>query len=424
MNSVRDQVIGDVIPISREELITEWREDPIAVVEQAEECGLELEAYLNVRAPASKEHPGPVVEQLLENIGIRMKDTERGKVDSTLVSRLPQLRPDKSTPESMLVAAFLDQRYNDVLLDGKRALNSLTGLQSSTIWREYYEEAPIRVPQIAPAFDFRNIIGRFRRTNEDLYRINKLTNETSENRMVPTAEGARPPIVKLERSTDQIGLLNDRIGLEASDSFLKGSDVRANDIVDAVDRIALDHRIVILRRAAKLVTDKTPAANNVLANAQGNGGNVNGIAHTAGMVQYPHFLDFISSFGTAYRGNCIIGNRQSINSLKLMSLSAGQNITFGSVVSFLPNSNFVDFNADMMDLGFGWIDNDSETGFVANKFWAFQRETTLVFVQRMGMDQDEMERDAGRQIMRRWFGTSSNFGIMDTTGMKSYDFNA
>ena len=106
-----------------------------------------------------------------------------------------------------------------------------------------------------------------------------------------------------------------------------------------------------------------------------------------------------------------------------MSITDGENLSLGSW-SMLPNSNIVDFNGDMMNLGYGWVDDDTSTGFKDEKLWVFQRATTIGYVQRMNMDQDELERDAGLEITRRWLGTESLFCEIDTNGMRSFDFSA
>ena len=61
-----------------------------------------------------------------------------------------------------------------------------------------------------------------------------------------------------------------------------------------------------------------------------------------------------------------------------MSVTGGANLTFGSF-AMVPGSNVVDFNAGMQDLGYGWVDDDTATGFTASKLWVFDVATTLVF---------------------------------------------
>ena len=199
-------------------------------------------------------------------------------------------------------------------------------------------------------------------------------------------------------------------------------DIRASDITNAVEEIAIGHRIVLLQRACKLIVDKTPSANNY-ASGVNTKATIVGVHHTQGRVSYPHWTDFLTEFGTAYRGDCAIGNPTSITALKLMSITDGTNITFSSW-SMMPNSNVVDFNGDMMSMGYGWVSDDTATGFTANKLWVFQKATTLGYVQRMGMDQDEIERVAGPRKVRRWLGTESLFCTIYTAGMRSFDFNA
>ena len=106
-----------------------------------------------------------------------------------------------------------------------------------------------------------------------------------------------------------------------------------------------------------------------------------------------------------------------------MSITDGENLSLGSF-AMLPESNIRDLNGDITDLSIGWVDKDNSTNFTVNKLWTCQRETTLGFVQRTGMDQDETVNDPELQTMQRYFSTESLFCIMDTNGMKYYDFNA
>ena len=211
-------------------------------------------------------------------------------------------------------------------------------------------------------------------------------------------------------------MLNYRAGIEATDSFLNASDVRASDIVNAVEEIAIGHRIVLLQDAAKLIVSKTPSGtdHNIVVS-----GTKAGVAHVPGSIGYPHWVEFLTGFGTAYRGDCVIGNQSSITALKLMSMTAGDNLTLGSWANF-PGSNITDFNSMMSELGYGWIDGVTELS--NTKLWVFNKATTLIFIQRRGMTQDEMERDAGTRTVRRWFGTQSRFMVMDTNGMKTISF--
>ena len=411
------EMYGDVIPIPREELISEWRSDPGAIIQQAEESEMELAPFLEVRGQPTEEDHGPITERLLEATGIRMEDSPRGHIPSTPLSRLPGINPNPSEPEGHLVNAYLDQRCNDVLLTGERSINSISGLTTNSVWRPYYDEPAFRQPQIAPAFDFRNIIGRFRTISDDQYRLNKRTNAKAEQQMQKAAESTLPDVFVLDREDKAYKLIEYRAGIEATDNFLRGSDVRASDVTNAVEEIAIGHRITLLRDAAMVITTDTPSGNDYAIGTA----TLAGVPHVAGNLEYPFFVQWLTDFGTAYKCDCIVGNQNSITNLKLMSLSAGDNLTLGSWAT-LPNSNIVDFNGGMMDLGFGWIDSDSDTGFKNNKLWGFQKATSLIFVQRRGMNQDETQRDAGMRTMTRWFGTQSRFISMDTNGMRSITF--
>ena len=424
LQPIQEPRYGDVRTIPIDQLVEEWKSDAPGILDQARQVNLQLNEFLNLRAAKDPEDPRslcPVPHLILENVGIRVESSAPGRDDTTRIGDLPDIGGESQDPLSELYTAYLDDVYREVLLSGRRALTALTSLQAGSQLRPYYDEMPIRYPEIAPDFDFRNVVARIRSTREDVYRINRLDNEAADNMMKVEAEGAEGKIVKLIRSSDEIQLLLYRLGYEISDSFRHSAGASAEDVRDGVVRIAIGQRILNLYRMGVVIRTGTPTAtaNNVEASAQGT---IGGVAHTAGEIKYPLFLDFTSSFGPAYQCNVVIGNRQSVNTLRTMSLSGPDNVTFGSVISLLPNANFVDLNGGMMNMSFGHIDNDDQTGFTGSKLWCFDRDTTLVFVQRPAMDQDELQRDAGRMTTRRWFGTSSNFGILDNTGMKTYAF--
>ena len=357
---------GLIIPCTRDYLLSEWRSDPNAVIQKAREAELPLDTYLRARAGPTQESRGSTAEWLLYNDGVRMNDSF--DIPSTPMKYLPKI--GETGTRAQLMAAYWDERYNDALLCGTRAVNTLGLIERNTVWREIYEEFPFRQPQIAPAFDFRLILGFARRIQENEYRLNKLVNEKGEQVMQITAEGTEPRLFTMARTKQLFEMTKYRAGIEATDDFLRNSQVRVSDITNAVEEIGIGHRIMLLRDACKLITDKTPATNDY-ASGTGNRQTIAGVKHVKGKVSYAHWTDFMTRFGTAYRGDCAIGNPNSITALKLMSITDGENLSLGSW-SMLPNSNIVDFNGDMMNLGYGWVDDDTSTGFKDEKLWVFQ----------------------------------------------------
>ena len=414
---------GAVEPTTRDEFLHEWREDPQAVFEQCEESNLPLDVFANTRAPATPDSPGTTAEWLLYNQGIRMVDTFH--VPSSRMVNLPKIDPpagEALEPEARLMNAYWDDCYNRTLLTGVRAANMLSGLETNSIWRPISDEAPFRQPQIAPAFDFMRLLAFGRRITEDTYRINKWRNRSSEQVMQELAEGTEPKLFEITRSDEELKMRNYRAGIEATDSFLNASSTRASDITNAVEEIAIGHRITLLRSAAKLIHDSRPTANTYNAKtATGLPSAANDVPYAQYKVDYPRFSHFMTTFGSAYRGNCAIGNEASITALKLMSISDGRNLSLGSW-TMMPNSNIEDLNGDMTNLAYGWIDGVTE--LVDGNLQVFQRETTLAYVQRAGMDQDEMERLPGPRKTRRWLGTQSLFAILDPNGIREFDTSA
>ena len=407
------------IPGTRHELLEEWLDDPEGVIEQAREANVPLDSWVEQRAPANAEHRGWATEELLYNQGIRVVDNDRLGILSTRARDLPDIDPVKGQPDPMarLLIGYFDQCYQRTLMTGVRTA-SLSTQTVNSIWRPISDGLPFRQPQISPSLDFTRLLAFQRRITEDTYRINRWKNASSEQVMQELAEGTEPKLFEITRDSNQLEMSNYRAGIEATDSFLNANQTRASDITNAIEEIAIGHRIALLRALAKLIRDSMPSGNSFDASASSVLGG--GIAFTAGKVDYPRWTEFMTKFGSAYQGNTAIGNEASITALKLMSITDGDNLSLGSW-SMMPNSQIEDLNGDMTRLAYGWIDGVSE--LAASKLTVFQRETTAAFIQRMGMDQDEMERVPGPRKTRRWLGTESLFAILDETGIREFDFS-
>ena len=405
-----------VQPVSRDAFLAEWRDDPKAIFERADEAELDLHAFGSVRAPATIESPGSTWEWLLFNEGVRMADTFA--VPSTRMVNLPAIDPPAGQdPEPMARAmnAYWDECYTRTVFTGQRAAQSLSTQTVGGPWRPRYDEAPIRAPQIAPGFDFMELVAFSRTISEDRYRIPQWRNRQAEQIMQEVAEGTEPKLFEITRDETEVAMRNYRAGIEATDSFLNDNQTRAMDITNAIEEIAIGHRIALLNAVCKLLNDSVPSGNVYTS------GNVHGITHESGQMDYPNWNVFLKRFGNAYIPNTTIGNSTAITSLELMSMSAGdQNISFGNW-SMVPNSNIRNLNGDFTQMNYGWVD-DSSIGFTNTKLITFQRETTIVYVQRRGMDQDEMERVPGPRKTRRWLGTQSTFGLRDANGLRQINF--
>ena len=143
-----------VIPTDRAAFLEEWRNDPKAVLQKAEENDLSLGGYGDVRAPASQGSPGGTMEWLLYNEGIRMVD--HLGIPSSKMANLPKIYAEKgevTDPLAKAMVAYWDQCYIRTLMTGKRAVD-LSNLTVAGGWRPRFDEGPIRSPQISPGFDF------------------------------------------------------------------------------------------------------------------------------------------------------------------------------------------------------------------------------------------------------------------------------
>ena len=409
-----------VEPISRDDFLAEWREDPEKVIAAASKADLSFEGYANVRSPATEESAGSAVEYLMYNEGVRYQDDINGP--TTRLDDLPNLDPPDGNPEPLarMVNGFLDECYFHTLLTGERAIADLSNLTVQAGWRPYVDSPKYRLPQIAPGFNFMSLVGFSQGIRDDRYRLRQWKNATGEQVMQAVAESVEPKLFELTRATQDITFTNWRAGIEWTDDFATATESRLSDITNAVQEIALGHRIGELQRACKTITD---GVTHTAYNATGTGGKtVAGVASEANLLKYPQWTDFVKTFGNAYRPDTAIGNATAITTLELMSMSgADQNITFGTW-ALIPNSNINSLNGQMSRLDYGWVEGDSATGFNDTSLFVFQRATTLAYIFRLGMNQDAMERSEGQRKTRRYLGAQSGFGLMDPTGLRRINF--
>ena len=418
---IKEQGVYSAQPLTREELWHDWKSDPKRILEQADEAakenGIMMDTFINHRSPPTPEHDGSAIEQLLYNEGILMESSSG--YPATSMTMCPDIDPPRREdlePAARLMNAYWDDKYHRAKMTGIRTrAASLTNLGIGSAWRPRYDTDPTRKPLIAPAVPFERLLADMQRIPEDVYRVNNWLNKSSEQVMQEIAEGTAPKLFELTRGDKEWRMSNYRAGIEATDQFLSNSQVRTRDITNAIEEIAIGHRIALTRQAAKLIHDSMPNGNKYTMPAAG----VGGVTREANVLKFPFWIDFKTKFGSAYNGNVAIGNQKSITDLKLMSITDGTNLSFGSW-SMVPGSNIEDLNADMTDLAYGWVDNVTE--LVDSSLIVFQLETTLVYVERIGMYQDEIERVAGPRKTRRWMGLESLLAIIDETGIRELDY--
>ena len=407
--------------ISRNEMLDEWREDPERVRQEADDAELELHAYLRARAPASEQSRGrSTAEWLLFHEGFQLEDV--GDIPASRIGKKQGVDIDPQKGERMndisaLLCAYWDERYNRTLLTGKRTQRAAS-LSTQTVgspWRRQYDEAPQRSPEIAVGFDIMRVMAYSRTISEDKFRVPQWRNATGEQMMQNIAEGTEPRLFEITRRITEVTMENYRAGIEATDAFLNDSQTRASDITNAVEEIAEGHRIAILAQFGKLLKESVRADHTYTPSV---GDKLGGITFATKELTYPFVRRFFKEFGTAYRPDVIIGNTNAILDLELMSMTGGdQNLSFGSW-TLIPNSGIENLNGDLTRLSYGEIDADTITGFTDWELFAFQRNRAFAFLQMRGMDQDEMERVAGRRMTRRWLGTRSAIAPLDLYALR------
>ena len=407
---------GLITPTTRKRFLEEWRSDPKAVIERAKDAELTLEGYAEVRSPASEGSPGDAIEFLLANEGIRTVDSLL--VPSTRLDDMPDIDPVNGATEPVadLVIAHLDNNYRQTLFTGIRASAALSPLTVQGGWRPVMDAPKVRTPQIAPGFNFLSVVWDTVGISDDRYRLRRWKNATEEQKFQDIAEGTAPKLMELTRDTEVIKFNNYRAGIEWTDEFANAPETRFSDLTNAVDEIAIGHRIGELRKMGALVKSKADDSRKYSQSS------VAGHAAVANRLAYPQWTHFLKQFGNAYMPNVALGSPNAITSLELMSMNAGNAITFGQW-ALVPNSNINSLNAQMSRLDYGWITPNSATGFSDTELYVFQREGTIVYIQQLGMNQDEMERVQGVRKTRRWLGTKSAFGISDEYSIRTIDFS-
>lgn len=405
----------------RHELLAEWRDDPQAVLDKADEANLSLDSYTRTRAPATAESPGPTSEFILYNQGVDMVDTfDR---DSTPLSDFPEIAPkDGEGPKEPIVRmaeAYWDECYSRTLFTGQtvseRNAASVSNLTAGGPWRPIYDETPVRTPDIAPDFNFLDVVAMVRRIPDDTYRIPERKNLSTEQVMQELAEGTPPRLMELDRGTRTVELVEYGSGIEATDKFLTDNQTRVSDITNAVEEIALGHRITLLGKLGKLVKDSCPSAN-----VDTISGTLHGVTHTAGNLEYPFWRKFINDFRAAYNPDITIGNPTAILSLDLMSLTADGNITYGSW-GMIPGSGVNKLNRNPLRMNYGSINNTATT-FTDTELYTWQQSRGVVYVMKIGGDQDETERIPGEARVRRWIRTTAGLGFLDPACIRSARF--
>ena len=405
-----------VEPMTRDEFIEIWEHDPSEIFDRASGAELSLDAYARVCAPPDEQYRTPsTIQWLLYNKGIRMTDTIFA--ESTPMRRF-ELAPTERAKDPIVRAmdAYWDECYHRTLWTGERNASSVSTLTSGGPWRPIYDETPVRTPEIAPGFNFLDAVGLVRRIAEDTYRIPERKNARGEQAMQVVAEGTPPRLMELTRGDRSTKLLEYRAGVEATDSFLNDSQTRASDITNAVEEIAIGHRITLLQQLGKVIVDNLPSGN------AGTAATVAGYGHTANRLEFPQWRKHLTDFGDGYRPNITIGTPDAILGLELMPITADNNITFGSW-AMVPGSSVRNLNGDATAMDYGSIDDKTTTGFEDRHIYTFQKEITLAYVQRLSMNQDEVQRVPDERKVRRWLGAQAAIACLDPQAIRSLDYS-
>lgn len=419
-----NQVNTRLVPVGRQELLDEFRSDPEGIFQRADEYEIPHDQFIRAYSPPTQEFPGSAVDFLLFNEGIRMVNTF--DLPSTRVRDLPEIDPvgGVTDPMGKAVVAFLDESYNRTLHTGIRAAN-VSSLTAGGAWRPYFDEMPERTPDIAPGFNFLDITAFTRSISEEDYRIPEWKNRKSEQVLQEIAEGTEPKLFEITRNVRTARMRNYRGGIEMTDSFMNDNQTRAADITNAVEEIGIGHRIELLTQAGKQIKDNLPSGNVYDAK----GAILGSTDPAAGTLIYPHWITFLKQFRSAYAANVTVGLPDAITALELMSMQgtqmgqSGGSITYGQW-AMVPNTNIRNLNGDNAAMSYGYIDDETGTGFEENHLYSWQRDRGIIYVQQTGMDQDEMERVPGPRKVRRWLGTKSTMAVRDPEAIRDIDFGA
>lgn len=422
--------------MDRDTLLTKWndpgfRGDVLDMSDDRSDEAFGVSDILENHSPASPTSPSSAVDYLLYNKGFNLYDNGF-QVSARMKNFGPwnQREFNKRDPENsnlVLVDAHLDSSYWRTLITGQRTkdigvlesiyknLNQIGGIMQGNVLNPIRETPFIRAKLFGAAIDFRRIVGDIEFITEESYKLNKDNNVEDERKMETYPEGVVPKIMTLEYSDESLTFTKFRGGVRATYDYLNSNQTRVARIRNAIEEIAIYHRIALFEMVVKAIKAGRVRAgsNNLIDKSE---------------LNWTIWRDFIKGFGSFYSPDIMLCRTAESTVWEGMQVPTSQGtIPVGQLAATtgFGQSPYVLNNVPMVP-EYGWYDDlpNTEEGLETGKYLVFDRDRSSIIIFQRGSDQDETEREAGPQIVTRYLSTKAGAYCPDVNGVKELDANA
>ena len=438
----------------RDKLYKLWQ-DPVFrddIIDRSEDKGEEaysIGEILENHSPSDQENPSAAVDFLLYNRGFNLYD-KQFRVSSRMKSFGGPWREksydkrDHKLSDLVLADAHLDMSYWRTLISGRRSkdlgilesvfknLNQLGGIDAGNVLNPVREGPFFRGKLFGPAIDFRRVVGDIEFITEETYKLNKDTNDDDERRMETYPEGVVPKIMTLEYSDESLTFQRFRGGVRASYDYLNSNQTRIGRIRNAIEEIAIYHRIVLFEMVMEAIFngladhfENDTTARVYRQNATGNP-----------PLTWNVWRDFTKGFGAFYSPDIMICRSAASTIWESMAMTTNpaggvtshQGVTVGQFVATSQNlnSNPYILNNTPLIPEYGWYDALKQSVLQStnnyHEYLVFDRDRSSIIVFQRGSDQDETEREAGPQIITRYLSTKAGAYCPDNNGVRMLAF--
>lgn len=394
--------------LSVRDLLAALRNNPIQVMSDAYEHGVNLSAWLERLNPTEQSDPGDALGRLMREAGIIVRsDPEAGYWASPAEEFL------RNRATRTLLSEFFARKWRQVAYAG-RATYLTTDGQPGSWQRPYADAAQARWDfRLAAAIPLSELVAMTTPISGQDYRSFYLTYDAEQLRKFRVGESADIPIAELADAERTIQLKKYGRGLAASYEQLRRM---------RVDKLALQ----IAYMAIQSEVDKVDAALDVLVNGDGNANttpttyNLTTLdsAASAGTLTTKGWVAFKLKFGNPYMVTTSL--MQEAVALQLLLLDAGSaNVPLmglslgGQVQSLTP----INMTSDAVR--YGWT-----SAAPSLKIVGFDRRFALEQVTEIGGQVDEMERFIENQTQVMTMTEVQGFAIMDANATNVLDVNA
>jgi hypothetical protein len=273
----------------------------------------------------------------------------------------------------------------------------------------YDDEMWIRDQLYAPIIDFRRIVGKMRSTRRDVVRQPKYTN-TNES-MQPTPEFVEPQYLDITYDANSYQFTSIGIGIRASYEFLNGGGARMDVIRDAVDRVAISHRIHLFEEIVKAIGAARPSTNI--------------FPSTAAALDADNWLQFQKKFNEGYRMDILLADPTAITNFQ--KLIAGSTDTTMNYMNLIASGMFgmgnmpMSLNEAPIIPDYGWYAKlTGSNELPAGKYLAFDRMRSSCITFQRGNDQDEIKQQPETRSVTRYLNTNYVIFVPDPNGIWTY----